>query len=53
MKDLPNQIKEQLQRKRLPQFNFCELCTGDHPTDYCPPPLKDELNYVGNQQWPS
>jgi len=54
MKNFPTQIKEQLQREReYPQVNSCELCVGDHPTGYCPPPYEEEVHYVGNQQRPN
>jgi len=54
MKNLPNQIKEQLlNERRHPQVNFCELCSGKHPTCYCPPPDEEEVNFVGNQRRPS
>lgn len=50
MKEMPKQIKEQLQKdQRHQQVNFCELCSNDHPTGYCPPPLEEEVNFVGNQ----
>ncbi|KAK2397155.1 hypothetical protein QL285_058761 [Trifolium repens] len=26
---------------------YCELCSGDHPTGYCPP-SNEEVNYMGN-----
>ncbi|XP_039682975.1 uncharacterized protein [Medicago truncatula] len=26
------------------------MCSGVHPTGYCPPHLEEEVNYVGNQQ---
>jgi hypothetical protein len=49
MKDMPKLIKEQLQREqRHQQVNFCEMCSGYHPTGYCPPPLEEEVNFVGN-----
>ena len=51
MKEMPKLIKEQLQREQMhQQVHFCELYSGDHPTGYCPPPLEEEVNYVGNQQ---
>ena len=28
------------------------MCSGDHPTGYCPPQQEEEVNYVGNQQRP-
>ncbi|XP_058753377.1 uncharacterized protein LOC131626574 [Vicia villosa] len=31
------------------QVAYCELCTGDHQTGFCPPP-NEEVNYMGNQQ---
>jgi hypothetical protein len=53
MKEMPKLIKEQLQKEsRHQQVNFCELCTGDHPTGYCPLPLEEEVNFIGNQQRP-
>ena len=51
MKEMPKLIKEQLQREqRHQQVHFCEMCSGDHPTGYCPPQLEEEVNYVGNKQ---
>lgn len=51
MKEMPKLIKEQLQREqRHQQVHFCESCSGDHPTSYCPPPLEEKINFVGNQQ---
>jgi hypothetical protein len=53
MKEMPKMIKEQLQKEsRHQQVNFCELCLGDHPTGYCPLPLEEEVNFIGNQQRP-
>jgi len=53
MKDLPQQIKDQLQKERRhQQVNFCELCSGDHPTGFCQPQHEEEANFVGNQQRP-
>jgi len=49
VKDLPQQIREQIQKERRhQQVNFCELCSGNHPRGYCPPPFEEEVNYVGN-----
>ncbi|MCI33488.1 hypothetical protein A2U01_0054705, partial [Trifolium medium] len=31
------------------QVAYCELCTGNHPSGYCPP-SNEEVNYMGNQQ---
>ena len=51
MKEMPKLIKEQLQREqRHQQVHLCELYSGDHPTGYCPHPLEEKVNYVGNQQ---
>jgi len=53
MKEMPKLIKEQLQKEqRHKQVHFCEMCSGDHPTGYCPPQEEEEVNYVGNQQRP-
>jgi len=51
MKEFRQQIREQLQKeKRHHQVNFYELCSGGHPTSYCPPQLEEEVNFRGNQQ---
>jgi len=51
MKEMPKLIKEQLQKEqRHQQVHACEMCSGDHPTGYCPPQQEEEVNYVGNQQ---
>jgi len=53
MKEMPKLIKEQLQREqRHQQVHFCEMCSSDQPTGYCPPQLEEEVNYVGNQLRP-
>jgi len=53
MKEMPKLIKEQLQKEqRHQQEHLCEMCSGDHPTGYCPPQQQEEVNYVGNQQRP-
>jgi hypothetical protein len=43
---LPQQLKEIHDKPK--QVASCELCSGDHPTGYCPPP-NEEVNYMGNQ----
>jgi hypothetical protein len=43
---LPQQFKEMQEKPK--QIASCELCNGDHPTGYCPPP-GEEVNYMGNQ----
>jgi len=54
MKDMPKQILEQFQKEGgFSQVNACELCFGDHPTGFCPPPCEEEVNFVGNQQNPN
>jgi len=51
MKEMPKLIKEQLQKEqRHQQVHTYEMCSGDHPTGYCPPQQEEEVNYVGNQQ---
>jgi hypothetical protein len=54
MRAMPKQILESLKQEGgTHQVNTCELCTGDHPTDFCPTPGsygEEEVNYVGNQQ---
>lgn len=50
---LPKQLKEMHEASSKPQqVAFCELCTGDHPTGFCPP-INEEVNYMGNQQRPT
>lgn len=57
MRAMPKQILETLMKEGgTAQVNTCELCTGDHPTGYCPAPgssEEEEVNYVGNQQRPN
>jgi hypothetical protein len=49
MNDMPKLIKEQLQREQWhQQVKFCEMCSGYHPTGYCPPPLEEGVNFMGN-----
>ncbi|XP_058733363.1 uncharacterized protein LOC131604972 [Vicia villosa] len=49
MARLPQQLKE---LQELPNKNKqvaqCELCSGEHPTGYCPP-INAGANYMGNQ----
>lgn len=52
MKAIPKLILESIQKEgNVSQVYSCELCFGDHPTGYCPPP-EEEVNFVGNQQRP-
>ncbi|KAK2357770.1 hypothetical protein QL285_095012 [Trifolium repens] len=47
---LPQQLKEMEEvPSKLKHIAYCELCSGDHPTGYCPP-SNEEVNYMGNQQ---
>ncbi|XP_058774726.1 uncharacterized protein LOC131648998 [Vicia villosa] len=47
---LPQQLKEMhAPASSSQQVAYCELCTGDHQTGFCPPP-NEEVNYMGNQQ---
>jgi hypothetical protein len=53
MRAMPKQILESLQKEGgTSQVNTCELCTGDHPTGFCPAPgsFEEEVKFVGNQQ---
>ncbi|XP_058776378.1 uncharacterized protein LOC131650695 [Vicia villosa] len=49
MTRLPQQLKE---LQELPNKNkqvaLCELCSGEHPSGYCPP-VNEEANYMSNQ----
>src|SRR4051812_14493735 len=49
MSKLPQQLKEIHGMQMTSQVASCELCKGDHPTDLCPPPEGEEVNYVNNQ----
>src|ERR1043165_9832081 len=49
MSKLPQQMKEMQGAQIKHQVACCELCQGDHPTGYCPPPEGKEVNYVNNQ----
>src|ERR1043165_5294521 len=49
MSKLPQQMKEMQGAQIKHQVACCELCQGDHPTGYCPPPEGEEVNYVNNQ----
>ncbi|XP_058742365.1 uncharacterized protein LOC131614837 [Vicia villosa] len=47
---LPQQLKDMHgSSSTSQQVAFCELCTGDHPTGFCPP-INEEVKYMGNQQ---
>jgi hypothetical protein len=47
---LPQQLKEILEVPSKPKrVAYCELCSGDHPTGYCPP-SNEEVYYMENQQ---
>jgi hypothetical protein len=48
MAKLPQQIKEIQGFQVQHQVACCELCQGDHPTGFCPPP-QEEVSYVNNQ----
>jgi len=44
MKAMPKQILEQFQKEGgFSQVNACELCSGNHPTGFCPPPYEEEV----------
>src|SRR4051812_29164474 len=47
MARLPQQLKELNDPNKNKQVASCELCSGDHPTGYCPP--VNEVNYMANQ----
>ncbi|XP_058763950.1 uncharacterized protein LOC131637370 [Vicia villosa] len=49
MSKLPQQMKEIHGMKMTSHVASCELCQGDHPTGFCPPPEGEEVNYVNNQ----
>src|SRR4051812_39393985 len=49
MSKLPQQMKEIHGMQMTSQVASCELCKGDHPTGFCPPPEGEEVNYVNNQ----
>ncbi|XP_058763941.1 uncharacterized protein LOC131637360 [Vicia villosa] len=49
MSKLPQQMKEIHGMQMTSQVASCELCKGDHPTGFCPPPDGEEVNYVNNQ----
>ncbi|XP_058757923.1 uncharacterized protein LOC131631167 [Vicia villosa] len=49
MSKLPQQMKEIHGMQMTSQVASCELCQGDHPTGFCPPPNGEEVNYVNNQ----
>lgn len=56
MRAMPKQILKSLKQEGgTSQVNACELCTGDHPTGFCPTPgsFEEEVNYVGNQKRPN
>ncbi|KAK2381320.1 hypothetical protein QL285_068928 [Trifolium repens] len=47
---LPQQLKEMQEVPSKPKhIAYCELCSGDHPTSYCPL-SNEEVNYMENQQ---
>ncbi|XP_058764698.1 uncharacterized protein LOC131638170 [Vicia villosa] len=50
MSKLPQQMKEIHGMQMTSQVASCELCKGDHPTGFCPPPEGEEVNYVNNQR---
>jgi hypothetical protein len=48
LSQLPQQLKEMQEvPSKLKRVAYCELCSGDHPTSYCP--LSNE-DYMENQQ---
>ncbi|GAU10098.1 hypothetical protein TSUD_423810, partial [Trifolium subterraneum] len=47
-KQMSKLISIQEVQSKAKQVASCELCHGDHPTGYCPPP-NEEVNYLGNQ----
>ncbi|XP_058761462.1 uncharacterized protein LOC131634855 [Vicia villosa] len=49
MSKLPHQMKEIHGMQMTSHVASCELCQGDHPTGFCPPPNGEEVNYVNNQ----
>src|SRR4051812_31816584 len=49
MSKLPQQMKEIHGMQMTSHVASCELCQGDHPTGFCPPPEGEEVNYVNNQ----
>ncbi|XP_058733404.1 uncharacterized protein LOC131605016 [Vicia villosa] len=49
MSKLPQQMKEIHGMQMNSQVASCELCKGDHPTGFCPPPEGEEVNNVNNQ----
>ncbi|XP_058784897.1 uncharacterized protein LOC131659769 [Vicia villosa] len=49
MSKLPQQMKEIHEMQMTSQVASCELCKGDHPTGFCPPPEGEEVNFVNNQ----
>src|SRR3954470_5566039 len=49
MSNLPQQMKEIHGMQMTSHVASCELCQGDHPTGFCPPPEGEEVNYVNNQ----
>ncbi|XP_058733223.1 uncharacterized protein LOC131604824 [Vicia villosa] len=49
MSKLPQQMKEIQGMQMTSHVASCELCQGDHPTGFCPPPEGEKVNYVNNQ----
>src|SRR3954467_3232589 len=49
MSKLPQQMKEIHGMQMTSQVASCELCKGDQPTGFCPPPEGEEVNFVNNQ----
>ncbi|KAI5403022.1 hypothetical protein KIW84_050574 [Lathyrus oleraceus] len=47
---LTQQIKELREPSKAKQIACCELCKGEHDTEFCPPPGFDEVNYMANQR---
>ncbi|MCH84438.1 reverse transcriptase, partial [Trifolium medium] len=47
-KQMSKLISLQEGSSKAKQVAYCKLCTGDHPTGYCPP-TNEEVNYMGNQ----
>ncbi|XP_058751962.1 uncharacterized protein LOC131625080 [Vicia villosa] len=44
----PGQMREIQGSQTRHHVAACELCNGDHPTGFCPPPEGEEVNYVNN-----
>ncbi|XP_057441326.1 uncharacterized protein LOC130733222 [Lotus japonicus] len=49
LSDLPKQLREMQDSSSRKQVNRCDVCTKDHPTEYCQL-QEEEVHYLGNQQ---